>query len=542
MTHARLFQPQTTTTNVSPLHHYEILTKANLLEWRAPEDRFPLILGSLLTLGDLHANTIKLIHFLLIQNVIEISASAYDRLIQIYYKHAFDPAFPQFPRYTKAEVAEFKHILETEIHLNTALDTELIKNKLPLILRFIGDMFADRGYGDLLTMFVLMRLVQLKLNFRIVLSNHDILLISAFILGQYNMVGDPPLTPEQEREFIGSYLGVLEMIIDGIITNAEFKEMIEKYFLPYLILVDYTAHPITNKLQAVFCHGRAGLQSIHDIARVNGGSIEFKSPASIPAIIEEMNEKFEWHKTNNTLNIYTSANLSIVKSRTYKKDDTPLASPTTRFGHGHADGQFEKKTDYPNETNLDDSSGRGLGSEAQLYHALYEGPTPYVLKNKTSCLEYTRECERRAIEWLNKANDLNKNLTIMTKITAAEALQSGNTHQTNALALIKEAQEEKQDDTQEALIKRKTLLNNAKDQIALSAYYFLLCRSLFRAQKWPTNTPLLQNFSPEESTRRVYQIGQFLDNYADAHIARIEKQLTAGVKSTLAPTLSLSRK
>ena len=527
MSHPRLFHNKKTDALTSPLHQYEIKTKVNLLEWPASDDRLPLVLGSLLTQGDLHANTIKLLYFLLKQNVIDMPRAAYERLVRIYYKHGFNKKLEKFPRYTNEEVLEFHHILQTHITLNPALQHAEKEGELPLVLRFIGDMFVDRCYADLLTMFVLMRLISLNVNFRILLSNHDLILLRIFEREIIELSVQPGLSasPLNLRAYYGSLCGLREMVEDGIVTIKEFKEMMETAFIPFILLADYTIHPISQKLTAVFTHARAGFAEIYSIARWRGGTILYKNPESMALIIDEMNEKFAWHKEDKSIYQY-DGELSIYHNRTYSGgQNTPDVSPSTLFGHGHEGGCETNKTDYKNEVNLDDGLGRSLGDEAQLYHVLYEGPEPYVMKQVFDCLPYQEQIDARIDTCNKKINDTKKQLKPDNQYQLDEIYYQAKNLIIETIELTNEIDETKCEETHEAAIALKNRMIEAKDKLALSAYYLQTCVRKLETYDHQPFAPYLKEITIEACQDLILSNVFFLDNYVDAVMSKLENQL-----------------
>lgn len=107
------------------------------------------------TLGDLHANTLKLLHFLLISQTVEwvcegseTPKELYTRFANLYYLNS-----PEFA------------------HLQRLIQKLKLKENPPFI-RLIGDELADRGRNDLYTLYLLDHLSNQGLKYDCCFSNH----------------------------------------------------------------------------------------------------------------------------------------------------------------------------------------------------------------------------------------------------------------------------------------------------------------------------------------------------------------------------------
>lgn len=126
------------------------------------------------TIGDLHANVIKFINFLIAEDVLildkdkVIAKKLYDELYEIYIT-GMDFFREEFLMYESnsflCDLGEKKLIRFKEIIDNA----ELNDNK---VVRLIGDELSDRGGNDYLMFLMFDKLINSNLDFRVILSNH----------------------------------------------------------------------------------------------------------------------------------------------------------------------------------------------------------------------------------------------------------------------------------------------------------------------------------------------------------------------------------
>jgi hypothetical protein len=128
---------------------------------RFPTNISKLSKGDEVTIGDLHGNTIKGVWFLLKEGVIEMDVADYDALYLIYSK--------DITAITDKDLNDFKRILK-----------KITVTKEQVTVRFLGDIFCDRGKCDWFTLLLFKHVLSLILNLEVIFSNHDAYFISIF--------------------------------------------------------------------------------------------------------------------------------------------------------------------------------------------------------------------------------------------------------------------------------------------------------------------------------------------------------------------------
>jgi hypothetical protein len=121
--------------------------------------------SDVIVVGDLHGNALKLIYTLITEGVIDLSLEHYDTfsvLYQYYDQH-------EQKRFSPQNYQTFVDIIQLIKVIN-----------FPRVL-FLGDELCDRQVSDLLTLLIFEQLDKQKLNFEVMLSNHGLGFLSAYL-------------------------------------------------------------------------------------------------------------------------------------------------------------------------------------------------------------------------------------------------------------------------------------------------------------------------------------------------------------------------
>lgn len=141
-----------------------------------------------MTLGDLHGNALRLLHFLVSRGIVQISQEDYERFVNIYYEQSNAKIWEECERIEQEATDRIKgftalfHYLEKQAnHFNfsnimqffSILDNITVIDHSRLI-RLIGDELADRGSSDLYTLLLLNKLCkgETRVPLEILFSNH----------------------------------------------------------------------------------------------------------------------------------------------------------------------------------------------------------------------------------------------------------------------------------------------------------------------------------------------------------------------------------
>ena len=134
-----------------------IQEEANLDVLPKGNENYPADIKNQLTIGDLHGNALKLIYFLVRQNVLVIEPENYAEIVVIYKKNEL----------RKIDLERFNSIL-----------TNIIVQAVGTV-RLIGDEVADRGTNDYFTLKLLNMLQSKGVPVEVLISNHGVEFVEA---------------------------------------------------------------------------------------------------------------------------------------------------------------------------------------------------------------------------------------------------------------------------------------------------------------------------------------------------------------------------
>lgn len=338
-----------------------------------------------LTIGDLHGNALKLIYFLIRQNVIVLDPNAYSELVRIYKTPVYS--------LTKEDIDAFHNIIGSI-------------SALPVgTVRLIGDELSDRGSNDYFTLKILERLGELKVPVEVLISNH-----STDFMDQYETQDDfipARLTPDHSR----SMLNLQSLITKGLIQRSTIDNMVANTIKPILKALSYTLDKENNKI-TIYSHAGIDLSVIESLSKKLGVEYCHDTIEHLAQSIDLINAKIALHLHNNTLHTlyHHEYVMSGYMTHGLDKDKSPLefimwnryysdlARPTKHangygldFIHGHDPN--ERSAD--NIFNLDNVLGKDIFYHQGDYSILYSQELPSyqcdLLTKKLTKLEAKEE-------------------------------------------------------------------------------------------------------------------------------------------------------
>lgn len=237
--------------------------------------------GSSFSAGDTHGNAIALVRYLYEAGIINISQEQYLELIKIY---EIDSLLGARSALNPKVLQRFRDILSDGFS----------HAKVPngVTLRCFGDMLADRGSNDLLSLLILleMRLAFPELRGVILLSNHDKCLLSNYLSGA--LAPGKKLTMELSP--CNSLIRLKWLIDNHIIPYEEVENMIQKAYLPALKLVDY----VRKEDGSIDIMGHAPLtlsaidKAMHEFLPSNHHKDIYASVDDLTYVLDQLNIKF----------------------------------------------------------------------------------------------------------------------------------------------------------------------------------------------------------------------------------------------------------
>lgn len=244
-------------------------------------DTYPKVvqaLGQEITLGDLHANAIKLIYFLVHHGICHISEKHYKRLVEIY----------KTPPWvlTKPMLDEYDSLIASIELLNPSI-----------LIRLIGDELADRGSNDYFILKIIQKLHDDHAKLEIILSNHGVEFIEAYErFEERNKVFQ--LT--SLFGFAASLEGLANIVKKGLVSSDEIFNIIDNCYKPVLKLIGYSLDKETGGI-TIYSHAAIDIEVIRLIAK--RFDLDFKDETSLElaATIDGINQQFSEHVKNNTV-------------------------------------------------------------------------------------------------------------------------------------------------------------------------------------------------------------------------------------------------
>ena len=249
-----------------------------------------------LTIGDLHGNSIKLIHILIDYGIIDLPSNLslkekkqeYQKLINDYHQDIQNYS-NNIADYYFASILPFHKLL-----------SKFQFNHTPAFIRLLGDMLADRGRCDIFTLFLLKKMHANKIPFEITLSNHDEQFIATYInsicknnpYGPYVVYVGPANTLLN----LGVFLSKMSKEKSGNAKIAqellnEIKEITNHIYLPTVKFIAYEFNEATNTF-SIFTHAPVGLITIEFLAQELGIIYDDTSVKNLITTIEKINAKF----------------------------------------------------------------------------------------------------------------------------------------------------------------------------------------------------------------------------------------------------------
>lgn len=335
---------------------------------------------ALLAIGDLHANAMFLLHFLVSHGFVEITTEAYEHLAAIYRQEET----------TADDIKVFSHII----------NAMTINQDVPDIL-FVGDETCDRGQNDLWILLILQKLKKSDVNYKILLSNHGV----EFVL-PFEKKGK--LIPDKAINFDNQTLSMnnLNQLLEKkLFMREDVNRLVGENYLPNLQLISYS---LVQGDITIFSHAAIGLDTIQALAKQFSVPCNFKNlktAQELADIIDAINLKFsnyvqrkEVYKLINKERKVDSALMFTIWNRTYNQ----LKRPETwkgfklNFVHGHDQREHTIENIY----NLDNQDFKGVDKHVGSYQVLAGKPR---VKQEKRFADALRDVQKPELSYIDKS-------------------------------------------------------------------------------------------------------------------------------------------
>ncbi len=240
------------------------------------------------TFGDMHGNVLKLINFLMMVGIIEMTQETYNKIVELYGKCSSTVVVFN-NRYLKKASAEIEVAKQTVKEFKTLLESGEIKFNNKASVRLLGDIIADRGNNDYLILLLLGAMKKAEVKFEIVASNHDVEIIKLLDLNKENLQN----VTESLQAFdvnIGqanSALCALETV-----TWNEYKQALKELYLPHFKLLSYEISKDKQSM-TIFMHGVNNCYVIEGLVKqMEIKNFKTDTAETLASAIDSINDRF----------------------------------------------------------------------------------------------------------------------------------------------------------------------------------------------------------------------------------------------------------
>lgn len=224
-----------------------------------------------ITIGDLHGNALKLLHFLVLHDIVMISPACYKTIASVYNKDV--------SKLSKHDIEKF----------NSSLAKAGVTTK-SFLVRLIGDELADRGSNDYFTLKIFEKVFEKNANIKleILLSNHGAVFIKTFAEGKEKCA-----IHHQYR----SLNNLHQLIKKGLTTKREMLDIVNRYYKPAIKVLSYTLIPNVQQPSTIVIYTHAPVENpialMHSLAKkLDAESFDETTPLTLSKAIDRINANF----------------------------------------------------------------------------------------------------------------------------------------------------------------------------------------------------------------------------------------------------------
>ena len=284
-------------------------------------EKIPMVKNSdfdVIVLGDLHGNALKLLHFLLQNNIVSWNTNGkseselYQAFYDIYHAEAIS--------------------CDNLINIKKLIDALCVAPETPL-LRFIGDELADRGKNDLITLLLFEHLTVKGVNYRCMFSNHTQWFLEQDEKAKRGCVLDQCDT----TRFYHSQNALLYYLHQGIITRNEVNHLVNNH-KKHLYILD---HGLYNSGTYQYTHAATSHNIGQHLARHFGLFYVDATPSCQVWSTWRINQKFQSYLNNPHSNLFNTHVMNLL-SKGQQIDESEFPIECAIWNRHHASLQRPK--------------------------------------------------------------------------------------------------------------------------------------------------------------------------------------------------------
>ncbi|ASQ45998.1 Dot/Icm T4SS effector Wip [Legionella clemsonensis] len=281
----------------------------------------------------------------------------------------------------------FKEIKDQVVHLigqfNSLMDKLEINNHKVLI-RFLGDEFADRGNCDYLTLRILDFLTTNDLKTTHLLSNHGCEFIYAYEkMVQSSVFENAGFIPDFQTQ---SIQGLKLLLDNNVISCEKLTTLINRSFKPSLKILDYT---LNEHGISLFTHAPVRFDSIELLARRLDVIYDGSTKEALGRTIDQINHQFSSFVNSN--NIHTLFSTAEIKDVAHMTAEERVAWPAVYLTWNRWTAMKDIEETRP--------AGKNGYSLTYVHgHDIFESKLAYVHNLDTLCGKEAHKLEDKKID------------------------------------------------------------------------------------------------------------------------------------------------
>jgi hypothetical protein len=237
-------------------------------------------------LGDLHGNTLKLLHCLIREGMVKLAKEDYETIVSAYKKN----------QDLGSKLSDQKNLIKYKANLEkfkSCLSKCQLNNPCPG-LRLIGDDLADRGYNDHWTILLFEKMFELKLNYEIIESNHGFEFLKQLIHGldkDVIILYKDEKDENEEKNKFGESFYCLRRDMEHKLTDADtINSILKKCYLAKLKMLNY--HILSDEQIIIYSHASIEKQHIKELALLFKIQYKDNTVQELAATIDDINKTF----------------------------------------------------------------------------------------------------------------------------------------------------------------------------------------------------------------------------------------------------------
>ena len=272
------------------MNNQSIISKeVNIYVFPEKDESNPSPPGSIVTIGDLHANAIKFMYMLIERGVVTgVSKDDYEKLVTLYKAYSSKA-------HTLTKGIDNKYKTLVEFHKNNFLKylnefkaiIDKIQVNTDLSVRLIGDELADRGANDIFVLWILDKLHKSNLKLDILISNHG----SAV----FNTGYDADCCLEnigRVRDYCTSLENLNTLIKAHIVDISDVQEIVRTAYEPKVKALAYAISSNGEEI-SIFSHAPVSVHIIQGVAQQLAVEYSDKTTLDLAFTIDRINVAFQ---------------------------------------------------------------------------------------------------------------------------------------------------------------------------------------------------------------------------------------------------------